>query len=208
MQQKPVQLPWSDALRKQFHFQTPPAFRELEARRLFQWQEKLRGTDLTNLTQPGDHYLWFNDMAWYQPDDLRSFRFENYHKSGFVPFAHAASGDYWCWYPSMQADSSVPVLLCPHDCYFADLFAPDFASALYRHALQYAAQMGEDPDRRNAMLKRWTLELGPLWPPKWRDHVERLAAAPITWKQYESIIAAEFGDRYVQHFQVRWMKEA
>src|SRR5215217_4921693 len=109
MPQPPLQLPWSAALQERFGFQTPAAFRALEARGLFRWAEESRHADLS---QPGDHYLWFNDMEWYQPDELRTFEFERHHKSGCVPFAHAANGDYWCWYPAMEDRGAIPVLLC------------------------------------------------------------------------------------------------
>ena len=172
---------------------------------MFRWADEFRQADLS---LPGDHYLWFNDMEWDQPDDLRTFKFASYHKSGFVPFAHAANGDYWCWYPAMEEQGAIPVLLCPHDYSDADLFAPDFASALYHHAVQYAAETGQDDDQRDAMLKRWAVELGPLWPAKWRDQVERLAGGPTAWSECARLVAAELGERYAQPVQIRWMEEA
>ena len=119
-------LPFSDAIQERFGFQTPPAYQALERRGLFRYTKAVNTADLT---KSGDQYLWLNEMEWYQPDDLRTFEFEDHHKPGFVPFAHTGGGDFWCWYPAMAKKDQTPVLLCLHDSEEAELFAPDFASA-------------------------------------------------------------------------------
>src|SRR4051812_46706906 len=91
-------LPQTQAIRTRFNFETPDSYRALEARNLFEFTKKTRDMDLT---KPGNHYLYFGDMEWYQPKDLLKFEFQNYHLPGFVPFAHAANGDFWCWYPKL-----------------------------------------------------------------------------------------------------------
>jgi hypothetical protein len=199
-------LPLSNALRKRFGFVTPVTFQELEARGLFRWSEEFRHADLS---QPGDHFLWFNDMEWFQPAQLLAFEFQEYHKEGFIPFAEAANSDCWCWYPVMEKNGEIPVLLCPHDCTHADLYAPSFAAAMFRHAVEYAAEPllpEEDQKERSAMLKRFAVELAPIWPDSWRSRIENLAITPMDWSQYDPIIAEEFGSEYVEHFQVEWMK--
>jgi hypothetical protein len=147
-------------------------------------------------------------MEWYEPDELRGFEFQSYHKGGFVPFAHAGNGDYWCWFPTMSEHGSIPVVLCPHDCYEADLYAPDFASALYRHALEYAVESREDGSDQRTMLKRFAIELGPIWPTKWTNQIASAAASPVTRSEYEYSVATELGDRYAGQFKIRWMEEA
>jgi hypothetical protein len=209
-------LPWSAALRERFGFETPPAYRALESRALFRWSNEFRHADLS---QPGDRYLLLNDMEWYQPDDLRTFEFESYHKPGFMPFAFGGNGDYWCWYPAMEDRLAIPVLLCPHDCSNAYLYAPDFASALYRHALQYAAERrdptwpeseefsGFEDEDRGRMLKRFAIDLAAIWPREWCGQVEQVSESPLEWSKYNALVNAAFGQRYADDTEVRWMKE-
>jgi len=198
-------LPWSDAIRERFKFETPSEFRALEARGLFHWSEKAREAELTT---PGDHYLWFHEMEWYQPGELRKFEFESYHKNGFIPFAHAGNGDLWCWYPERAEGGRVPVLLCPHDLNVADLYARDFASALYRHALQFCAETADDdPDETSAMLKRYAVDLGSIWRPAWQKQIKKFAAKPIDEDDYQEIVEKEFGEPWSGSMQVKWMTD-
>src|SRR4051794_19003430 len=106
-------LLWTNALRHRFNFETPPAFRALEERHLFEWRPEYREHDPA---LPGNRYLWLNDMEWFQPNDLENFQFEPWERKGFVPFAHTAGGGYWCWWPEGTKEDRVPVLLCPRDC--------------------------------------------------------------------------------------------
>jgi hypothetical protein len=195
---------WSEALRERFGFETPDSFRLLESHHLFKWSKRFRNSDLT---KPGNRYLGFNDMEWYQPEELRAFRFKSYHKPGFVPFAHTGGDDYWCWFPQMKDSGGIPVVLCSRDCCMGDLYAPDFAGALYRQALEYSAQTAiDDTEPVGAMLRRFAVDLSAVWPKRWTERIRRAADDPPDWSQYEAEISSEFGKQYVVPFQVPWME--
>lgn len=196
-------LPWSSALRDRFGFTPPPAYQLLEDRELFSWSSECRDKDLS---VPGNHYLWFCEMEWYGPIDLRNFQFASYHREGFVPFAHAGNGDYWCWLPAEEDEKGIPVILCPHDCSDADRYGPDFASAMFRNALEYAVdvwQESDDEGRRH--LCRFVVDLAAIWPTHWCDRLTKAKDKGLDWDGCKEFIDAEFGDRFTEYGDLQWM---
>jgi hypothetical protein len=95
---------------------------------------------------PGPDYLMLWDMEWMPLADIVAFEFQSYHLPGFVPFAITGGGDHWCWQPEFTADGKTRVLCCYHDCYDAEIYAPDFVSAIFRHIVEGAAGMQREAE--------------------------------------------------------------
>ncbi len=122
-------------IEQRYAFSLPQAFREF-------WS---RGWCTITDHRLGPNYLLLPDMDWMPLEQIADFPFEPYHLPGFVPFATTAGGDLWCWQPAFTDARGTRVLSCPHDCYDADIFAPDFVSAVCRHLVDEAACMHPDP---------------------------------------------------------------
>lgn len=118
-----------------YQFVLPEAFREL-------WRRGF--CTILGPGRPGPRYLMLPDMEWMPLEMIATFRFEPYHLPGLVPFAITAGGDYWCWQPEFTRESKTRVLCCYHDCYDADIYAPDCISAIYRRLLEGATVMQPD----------------------------------------------------------------
>jgi hypothetical protein len=123
-------------IEKRYAFTLPQAFREF-------WK---RGFCTITGRSLGPHYLLLMDMEWMPLEEIADFEFQSYHRPGFVPFATSGSGDLWCWQPAFTDERGTRVLSCPHDCYDADVYAPDFVSAVFRHLVDQAAAMHRDSD--------------------------------------------------------------
>ena len=160
----------------------------------------------SDMTHPGD-YLWIHDMEWFPHEDVRTFKFQSYHRDGYVPFAHTGSGDFWAWCPAMQEAGVVPVVLCPHDYAMGELYAPHLAPAMYRQALEFALGEIDDLQERQAMIRRWVIDLAELWPQSWRERLERLTDRVLEWDEYQDVVRTDVGERYLGHVEFQWMKD-
>ena len=149
-------------------------------------------------TVPGDGYLYLCDMEWYSLEDIVAFEFPEYcepHLPHLVPFAFTGGGDYWCWQTDMSDHRGTRVLLCPHDSNSAVIYAPSFATALYRQALQYASSEVDGTQvgfaEGQAFLRRWSVDLAFVLPAEWCRVLAELAARPPfewshCWGRYTS----------------------
>ena len=45
-----------------------------------------------------DQYLWLHETEWLAPVDILRYQPMEFHKPGFVPFAHNGGGDHWSWW--------------------------------------------------------------------------------------------------------------
>jgi hypothetical protein len=136
-------------------------------------------------TEPGDGYLWMNEMEWYPLEEIAEFRFPDYgepYLPGLVPFAFTAGGDYWCWQARSGVSDNPRVLLCPHECEDGEIYAPNFSAALFRQCLDFANQVPDsglmEIEEARAHLRRWSRDLAAIFPPGWCAILADLAARP------------------------------
>ena len=193
---------FTNALKDKFNFEAPKGYQILEENHALLWKNDYRAFELNDSDIP---YFWLNEMEWYQPSEISQFEFEDYHKSGFVPFAHTGGRDYWCWSPEHLANGNVPVLICPHDCEDAEFYAPDFSSALFRHALEYAASSEPDEEKRLEMtLNRLLSYFSTSWKTDWVKKIQKVSSTHLSWQEYEDYIKLEFGKSFINKTIV-WM---
>lgn len=186
------------AIADRYGFSLPEDYRRLEARGLLQLTAPAHASAFT---QPGS-YLWLPDMEWLTPQAIADFKFEDYHLPGFVPFACTASGDHWCWQPARTDQHGTPVLCCPHDDYFATVYAPNFAAALYRQTLAVCHETDLDAP---AFLRRWAIDLANLLRPEWTARLQELAASPDRSTLASQLEQADFPRDHLDQ-KTRWMK--
>ncbi|GHC10898.1 SMI1/KNR4 family protein [Cerasicoccus arenae] len=194
---------FSKALNNRFNLEAPESYKALESHSGLLWKDEYRGSELNESNIP---YFWLNDMEWYQATEIENFEFEEYHKPGFIPFAHTGGGDYWCWSPPHETNSEIPVLLCPHDCEEAEFYAPNFSSALFRHALEYSASIDEDElELLKATLTKLLSYFSEIWDDQWVEKIKEVSSTPLTWNQYEHYIEHEFGKDFIER-TIIWTK--
>jgi hypothetical protein len=196
----------NEALYKQiedrYGFALPEEYQRLEARGLFAQSNPGHASEFY---EPGS-YLWLNDMEWYSLQEIAEFEFQSYHLPGFVPFAFTAGGDYWCWQPASTDERGTPVICCFHDYELATIYAPNFQAAVYRQILEFCKGSDDDPDvDAVAFLRRWAIDLEPVFPPPWRNRLLELAAVPDASER-----ASEFERTDLQYeimdTEIRWMQ--
>ena len=159
-------------IERRYAFTLPQEFREF-------WKRGFCTITGRNL---GPHYLLLMDMEWMPLEEIAGFEFQSYHRPGFVPFATSGSGDLWCWQPAFTDERGTRVLYCPHDCYDADVYAPDFMSAIYRHLVDQAATMHRDLDsveRSRQHLLAATSALQPFLTPERRESLSQICRLPV-----------------------------
>jgi hypothetical protein len=174
---------WYEAIAARYAFSIPDAYRRLESRGLFNWPS----SDPACI-EPGS-YLWLPEMEWLRPREILEYKFEDYHLPGFVPFAFTGAHDPWCWRPDLADERGTPVVYCPHDEYNASIYAPDFATALYRQILAFCGEpwyLREDYDV-SALLRRWAIDLAEIFVPPRCETLHALADDPARIERARSI---------------------
>jgi hypothetical protein len=150
-------------IEERYRFVLPEAFREF-------WRRGF--CNILGFGRPGPHCLDLPDLEWMPLTKIITFKFKSYQLPGFVPFAISGSGDHWCWQPAFIESSKTRVLFCCHDCYDADIYAPDFISAIYRLIIEHAAGMERDAEGVKACRRRlgtFASVLAPLISPAWQQ---------------------------------------
>ena len=161
------------AIAQRYGFSLPAEYRQLESRGLL----SLSGpAHASAFTAPGT-YLWLNDMEWYPLHKIANFEFEPYCLPGFVPFAFTGAGDFWCWQPEFTDSNGTRVVCCYRDSYDARIYAPNFSLALYRQILDFCVSQPADDDEIDvrAFLRRWVVDLAPIFPSRWQEQLQELA---------------------------------
>ncbi len=173
-------------INERYGFAIPSEYRQMYERGWFDFDPARRG-----LPQP---YLWLNDMEWMPPRDILAHEFPSYCKPGFVPFAFTGGGNHWCWYPQHTMNGITPVVLCPHDCYTGEFYAPHFLGSLYRQILDFACDLinPDQEEEARTNLKQWLDDLGPFFPVEWRETIASLHATPLRSWQVRSISGHAF----------------
>src|SRR5689334_1633542 len=123
------------AISERYGFSVPEEYRRLASRGLLNLGAAAHASAFY---EPGS-YLWLHEMEWFSLEEIINFEFQPYHLPGFVPFAFTGGGDFWCWQPSFADGRGIRVLLCHHDSEFATVYAPNFKTALFRQALDFAS---------------------------------------------------------------------
>ena len=133
----------------------------------------------------GDNYFWLNDARWMSLERILNHEPEEYHRPGFVPFARTVGGDEWCWWPSTHPGT---IVLCPHDCYDGQVYAPSFIGFVYRRLLDfciYDFNAAEDPEEAEENRKILTDSVTRLFiylPGVWLETMKTLTtAAAVSW---------------------------
>lgn len=164
-------------------------------------------------------YLWVFDARWLPPEEIPTRNLKRKLLiEGLIPFARSGAGDHWVWNTTRRhGDDEYEVLFCWHDDDLADAYAPTFPAWSYRNCLQFAAggfNRNEDGIREAQQHFAQCSELlGELGHENWSAHLGKLASSKpfefqnpklrirsfgfITDMDIESIVQAEFGDRYV-----------
>lgn len=85
-----------------------------------------------------------------------------------------------------QTERGTRVLLCERDSCDATIYAPCFASALYRQALALGVYILPDfgTDDTRGFLRLWARSLSVIFPPEWCQTLEDIAGRPVSqWTQ-------------------------
>lgn len=166
------------AIAERFGFSLPQEYILMDQRNFFTLKKPV---DVSAFAVPGDGYLWLNDMEWYRLSEIAEFSFPDFyepHLPHLVPFAFTGGGDYWCWQTDRTNERGTRVLLCPHDCNEGNIYAPNFAAALFRQALSYACygiSSRDDIEQCRGFLVRWAVDLSAIWPREYCDLLRDLA---------------------------------
>jgi len=192
---------YSNAIEERFGFKAPKEYHTLASKGLF----KNDGPSVcTEFYEPGS-YLWLNEMEWCSPVEIGSFEFQAYQLPGLVPFAITGGGDLWCWHPTMATEQGAPVLCCYHDDEMADVYAPNFFTALFRQALDFCMASEDDTSiDASAFLHRWAIDLSGVLPAPWCARLTDLANSKNRAELAEAIDDSEvsFPNKGTR---VRWM---
>ena len=151
-----------------YQFLLPEAFREF-------WRRGF--CTILGPGRPGPNCLMLPDLEWMPLAEIAAFKFKPYHLPGFVPFAISGGGDYWCWQPEPAQPSRTRVLFCNHDSYDADIYAPDFISAIYRLIIEQAGGIERDAETVEACRQRLSANasaLAPFISPAWQQTLSDL----------------------------------
>jgi hypothetical protein len=128
------------AIEKKFGFKLPADYRKF-VERGYIW-----GTD----------YLWVHEAEWIPPQDIPDYEMFGTPKPGLVPFAFGGSGDPFCWQTQRITSANEPaVVLCPHDSFEGEWYAPSFMGWLYRTDLDYSIDPSFEEDEKRENLKKW-----------------------------------------------------
>ncbi len=171
-------------IEERYGMELPDAYVDLMNRGWLQWSEAKRPFRNVSSESPM-FYLWFSEMEWLQLPEIEAFTHPKYAMDRFVPFAHDGGGAKWSWDPKRKDKSGVSVVYLPNDCEIAYVYAPNFISALYRHALDFARYChGEDETR--TWLALWCHCFTPYLPKQWINRLKKVQSAPyINCKERE-----------------------
>ena len=123
--------------------------------------------------------LWLNGVEWdtapaevAERDDLRP---------GLFVFASNGRGDVYAFYPAWQGSAAEPpVVFVPHDEPTASVYAPTFATMLYRLWLEHGTYWDPqyDGDDRERALAAWAAIIAPVLDAPRRAELESLSGDP------------------------------
>ncbi len=123
---------------------------------------------------------------WMTPDEILHFEFLDHQWPDFIPFGRNEEGDLWCWCPGMESGSGIPVGICPVNCEEGEIYAPHFASALFRLFCDAAQSLASAPSGHSAasaLLHKAADLTGPGWPVEWNAWLRRMAEyPPSSWR--------------------------
>ena len=135
----------------------------------------------------GDNYFWLHEAEWMSLEEILNHEPAEYHRPGYVPFAFTGGGDEWCWWPFAHPGT---IVLCPHDCYDGEFYAPSFLGFVYRSMLDFCAT-GFDPEddpeeaeENRQILKDSVARLSGYLPRPWQETLEALTTASSVQRFY------------------------
>jgi hypothetical protein len=184
-------------------------------------------TDVRNLDDGPDGYLWVNEAEWIPPDEIPACDLWRTNIiPGLIPFAFSGAGDHWCWNTRVNnGQGEYEVLYCWHDEDLADAYAPTFPAWFYRNCLTYAANLDSDDSdeihEARGNLRLWSRKFSEIHYGDWIDHLASLSEVPpfeyhdpklrkgvdslgfITSMEVDQIVANQFGQRYLAQ-KVSW----
>jgi len=158
--------------------------------------------------------IWLFEVEWLSPHQIATWRFEPYHRPGYVPFATTPDGDLWCWARDLAGDDGAsPVARCPRGYEMCELYAPDFLAFTYRRLLDYADGGFDEPQALDARLHfaRWAQDLYPLYPQRWSWTLDAIARRPLTDRgllavgEYRTLLRRDLGFPGLGEF-MQWLK--
>jgi hypothetical protein len=128
-------------------------------------------------------YLQFTDLVWQNDLQIAAWEPDPRQVPGLLPLAESLTGDELCWYPHIDPDHPHAVVWCPDDDEVARIYAPDFATCLYRLMLDECAGtwLVEEHDRDTAqqLLQRMAAALVPYLPAAWNDRLGIYVQRPL-----------------------------
>jgi hypothetical protein len=159
----------------------------IEARWGFIIPEDYRRMELAGFfDHKSPHYISLSDVEWLRLADISSRGPMGLEIDGLVPFAMEGGGSTWSWMRDQTIDGLTPIAHCPRDDERAEIFAPDFTSALYRLILQDLRGtwlIGDDdiqtPADATLRFRRYVRELEPFFKPHWTARLNELLKRPF-----------------------------
>ena len=171
-------------------FRLPEAYRSIQA---------LGWLDVKLPDNPS--YFWLNEAEWMLPEEIADYEFQDYQKPDFVPFALTGGGDHWCCWLSEHPDA---VVLCQHDSYDGEFYAPSFLGFIYRSLLDYARYVSVEDEEEGEVrqnLRRAAARFRDRFPAPWLDTLNALASAPLVQSFLPSGRSTVWGLETEQQYQ-------
>ena len=123
------------------------------------------------------NYFWLSEAEWMPLDAIAEYKFQEYQKPGFVPFASTGGGDHWCWWPTEHPEV---VVFCAHDSYDGEFYAPSFIGFVYRCLLDYARSISSKEEHEvRQYLRTSATRLSTYLSGSWKDALNDLASAQL-----------------------------
>ncbi len=124
-------------------------------------------------------HIQFTDMLWLTPEQMENWTFDKRSIDGFIPFAQTLNHDCWCFAPHIDSNAPAPVAFCPEEDEVAVLYAPDFASFLYRMMLDEMASTylvaRESFAEASYLIRNYALQVCTYLPTAWAERLTDLA---------------------------------
>ena len=130
------------------------------------------------------NYLQFTDLVWQNDLQIAGWEPDPRQVPGLLPLAISLTGDELCWLPTIAPGHPEAVVWCPDDDEVARIYAPDFASCLYRLALDECAgtylveELGREAAQRE--LHKRIAALKPYIPAPWHERLSVYAERPLS----------------------------